>query len=330
MDKQQAVDSGTNATKPIANNKTTAATQKNNQKTKADLIEKIKPVIKKYKVLFIIALIAIIAIAVVIFLLTKPISKDEAAQKFSSMMNQQNSLAVDVKNDAKVLDIEKLQQDAGKMVNTLDENIQTINDTKWPEGLSNKAKRLSGENLSDMDILVEDLEKEKEYYKKIAESSEEETLKSFNDNLTLGISDTDTIRKKLGLPSAASEKKNYHEYTEDEVTKKLQENAVEITLGKFNIECKTEYGYTNCKSSMDTAVRNKSKINFTNGGSIDVTAYDQSGNPIDSDTIYLGNRLEKGQTAKQKIFEYIKEENRSSFQNNPTFKITKVQIYTLD
>lgn len=254
-------------------------------------------------------------------ILNAPVSKDDAAKKFSEMYDKYSQLAVDIKNDVSVLDVSKLREDAKNIVSTIEDNVKQLKETKWPEGLSGNDKYI-------MDLYIEGLEAERDFYQRIVNASDEDMFNIYGkDYYALLSSGSDEIRKKLGLPSEATEKDKFHEYTEDEVSKKLQETAIDITLGKFNISCKTEYSYTHCDSSMDTAVRNKSGINFTNGGSIDVTAYDQSGNPIDTDTIYLGNRLENGQTAKQKIFDYVRDEHRSDFQNNPSFKVTKVQIY---
>lgn len=291
--------------------------------------EKIKSVPKKYWAMAGGVIGLLIILFVVYAVITMPIGKSEAAEIFAGMLDRRNALEVKIRNDASVLDVNQMRVDAKDMVNVLDENIKLATETKWPEGMAKKEKRLNGKNASDMDIYADNLKTLKDAYQNLGDATDENILKVYRNDMPysdLSMYEND-FRTKLDLPSAVSEKNKYHEYTEDEISEKLQETAVDITLGKFNISCKTEYSYTHCDSSMDAAVRNKSNINFTSGGSIDVTAYDQSGNPIDTETIYLGNRLEKGQTAKQKIFEYIRDEHRSDFQNNPTFKVTKVQIY---
>lgn len=307
-----------------------ATAKKTSTKAKAkggNVLDKAKNAPKKYKIIACAAAVVIVAAIVAGIIIKMPISKDKAAEIFADMADKYNTAAVNIKNDVSVLDTDKMRSDAKEMIEILDENIKLAKETKWPEGLAKKEERLNGKKVSDMDLYADDLKAQKEFYQRIVDAGDEEMLSIYAKDMPFNTVNTDEFREKLGLPSIASEKSKYHEYTADEISEKLQETAVEITLGKFNIECKTEYGYTRCDSSMDAAVRNKSNINFTNGGSIDVTAYDQSGNPIDTETIYLGNRLEKGQTAKKKIFDLISNEYRSDFQNKPTFKVTKVEIY---
>lgn len=297
--------------------------------TKKSVAKKSKGGSKKAKIIGIVAgaIVVIVAILVTIFCLTRPISKEDAANKFSEMLDRYNSKLVDIKNDAKVFDLDKMRADAEEMVKNLDENIKEARETRWPEGLSDAEKRLSGDKVSDMELYARDLEKKKDYFQSIIDADDEHILNVYKEDEPYGVINTDDFREKLGLPSKAAEKNKYHEYTDDEVTKKLQETALEVNLGKYYIDCKEEYGYVSCDSNLDATVRNKSKVNFTNGGVIDVTAYDATGNPIETESIYIGNRLEKGQTAKQKLFDYVRDEYRNDFLNNPTFKVTKVQLY---
>lgn len=313
--------------KSTTKNSKTKTKAKTKTKNTSELSKKLKNIPKKYKIIGIVASVAVIAAITLCVVLNMPVSRSEAAEIFSGMLDRYNTTLTDMQNDVKVLDVSKLREDAKKMISVVDENVLLATETKWPENLGKKEKRLSGETKSDMDIYTEDLKKVKEFCQNMINASDEEILSMYEKDQPYAIADTDNFRSRLGLPSAAADKNKYHTYTEDEITEKLQETAVDITLGKFSIDCKTEYGYTSCASSMDTAVRNKSSINFTSGGSIDVTAYDQSNNPIDTATIYIGNRLEKGQTTKQKIFTYISDEHRTEFQHDPTFKVTKVQIY---
>lgn len=320
-------------TKPAT--KSSSTTAKKNKSTTAKSTSsngssKKKKSSKKSKVILGIlaaVILALIAIAVTIFLLTRPLSKEDAANEFADMLDKYNSKLVDIKNDVKVLDIDKMRSDAEEMVKNLESNIEKARDLRWPEGLSDDAKRLSGEKVSDMELYARDLEKKKDYFQSIIDADDEHILNVYKEDEPYGVIDTDDFRQKLGLPSKAAEKNKYHEYTDDEVTKKLQETALDVNLGKYYIDCKEDYGYVSCDSNLDATVRNKSKVNLTNGGVIEVTAYDTTGNPIETETFYIGNRLEKGQTAKQKMFDYVRDEYRNDYLNKPSFKVTKIQLY---
>lgn len=326
----------TKTTKPAT--KSSSTTAKKNKSTTAKSTSSSSPSKKKSSkksskkskvILGILAavVLALIAIAVTIFLLTRPLSKEDAANEFADMLDKYNSKLVDIKNDVKVLDIDKMRSDAEEMVKNLESNIEKARDLRWPEGLSDDAKRLSGEKVSDMELYARDLEKKKDYFQSIIDADDDHILNVYKEDEPYGVIDTDDFRQKLGLPSKAAEKNKYHEYTDDEVTKKLQETALDVNLGKYYIDCKEDYGHVSCDSNLDATVRNKSKVNLTNGGVIEVTAYDTTGNPIETETFYIGNRLEKGQTAKQKMFDYVRDEYRNDYLNKPSFKVTKIQLY---
>lgn len=300
---------------------------KTKKTTKNSNQNKIVGVFQKWKIQIIGAAILIVALITTGVILNSPISKNEAATKFSGILDRYNSLYVDIKNDVSVLDTTKIRSDSEKMIEVIDSNINEISNTKWPEGLSTKYTRMNGDNVSDMELYVKDLEAKKVFYNNLFNAEAQNMLKVYKDDMPYGVVDIDSIRSKLGLPSEAAEKNKYHEYSNEEITEKLQETVFDVTIGKFYINCKTDYGYTSCDSNLDVAITNKSDIALTDGGNIEVTAYDNSNNPIDTETIYLGNRLEKGQTMKSKIFDYIEDQYINDFKSNPTFKITKIEIY---